>query len=165
MAEKRTIPFLNVNERLEIAGVAVTATAAEINQAADVSDRFEVVTATNTIAASENGKTFFLNSSTEFDSVLPAPALGLRFTFICAAAPSGANYTISTNASANIIKGSVHSSTGGDADSEQTGADTINFVDGAAVAGDRVILDCDGTNWFATAFCNADGGITITTAA
>lgn len=128
-------------------------------------DLTEVVTETNTILAAESGSVFFLNSATEFDSALPAPAAGLHFTFICTAAPSGANYTITTNSAANIIKGTVHSSTGGDADSETSGADTINFVSGSAVAGDTVIVWCDGTNWFAKAFCDADGGITITTAA
>ena len=38
----------------------VTATAAEINAAADVSTRGEVVAATKVITAAESGKTFFL---------------------------------------------------------------------------------------------------------
>lgn len=126
-------------------------------------DFTEIVTATNVIAASESGSVFFLNSSTEFVSTLPAPAAGLHFTFIVTAAPSGAAYTITTNGSANIIKGTVHSSTGGNVDSD-TGCDTITFADGVAVAGDMVILWCDGTNWFAKAFCDADLGITFDTA-
>lgn len=127
----------------------------------------EVVTATNVITASENGKTFFLNSATEFVSTLPAPALGLRFTFIVTAAPSGASYTIVTNSSANIIKGSVYSSdlnAANDGDIETSGGDTITFVDAKAVAGDRVEVWCDGTNWFAHGFCSAFDAITITTA-
>lgn len=127
----------------------------------------EVVTATNVIAASENGKTFFLNSATEFVSTLPAPALGLRFTFIVTAAPTGASYTIVTASSANIIKGSVYSSdlnAANDGDIETSGGDTITLVDGKAVAGDRVEVWCDGTNWFAQAFCSAFDAVTITTA-
>ncbi len=127
----------------------------------------EVVTVTNTITASENGKTFFLDATTEFDSVLPTPALGLRFTFIVKAAPSGANYTISTASSANIIKGSVYSSdlnAASDGDIETSGGDTISFVSAKAVAGDRVEVWCDGTNWFAHGFCSAFDAITITTA-
>src|SRR5258707_188541 len=42
----------------------------------------ETVTATNIILASESGKTFFLNSATEFVSTLPAPAAGLKFKFV-----------------------------------------------------------------------------------
>lgn len=127
----------------------------------------ETVTAANTIAAAESGTTFFLSSATEFVSTLPAPAAGLRFTFIVAAAPSGASYTVVTNGSANIILGHVLSSdlnAASDADSETSGGDTISFVDSKAVVGDRVDLECDGTNWFARCSCVAFDAITITTA-
>jgi hypothetical protein len=127
----------------------------------------EVVTATNVITAAESGSVFFLNSTTEFVSTLPAPAAGLCFEFIIKAAPSGASYTVVTASSANIIKGQVYSvdvNSATDPDFEVTGADTISFVDGKAVAGDRVVLRCDGTNWFAYAFCSVFDGITYTTA-
>lgn len=128
------------------------------------SDFTEVVTEANVITAAESGSVFFLNSATEFASTLPAPVAGMHFTFIVTAAPSGANYTITTDSSANIILGQVNSSTGGNADSEASGADTVNFVDSVAVVGDMAEFWCDGTNWFVQAFCDADGGITITTA-
>lgn len=145
----------------------VTATAAELNMAADNSANTEIVTATNVIAAAESGSTYFLNSATEFVSTLPAPALGLRFSFIVSAAPSGADYTIVTNASANIIKGHVLSSdlnAASDGDIETAGGDTISFVSAKAVAGDRVDLVSDGTNWFASAACSLFDAVTITTA-
>ena len=129
-----------------------------------VKDLTEVVTATNVIAASETGSTFFLNSGTEFVSTLPAVAAGLKFRFICTAAPSGASYTIVTNSSSNVIKGLVVASDGTAADTETSGGDTISFVDGQAVAGDRVDVFCDGTNWFAYGTCKVAAGITITTA-
>lgn len=131
-----------------------------------ITELTEVVTATNVIAASESGSTFFLNSATEFVSTLPAAAAGLRFRFIVTAAPSGASYTIVTNASANIIKGNIVSSqdAGGNGDSETSGGDTISFVDAKAVAGDMVELYCDGTNWFAYGVCKTFDAITITTA-
>lgn len=124
----------------------------------------EVVTATNVIAATESGTTFFLNSATEFVSTLPAPAAGLKFKFIVSAAPSGASYTIVTNSSANIIKGTIVTAATGAADTETSGGDTISFVDGQAVAGDQVELECDGTNWFVRGICSVAAGITITTA-
>lgn len=130
-------------------------------------DAVETVTATNTIAASESGATFFLSSATEFVSTLPAPAAGLRFTFIVAAAPASASYTIVTASSANIIKGQVYSSdlnAASDGDIETSGGDTITLVDSKSVAGDRVELFCDGTNWFAYGFCSVFDAITITTA-
>ncbi|PWB81569.1 MAG: hypothetical protein C3F08_01585 [Candidatus Methylomirabilota bacterium] len=127
----------------------------------------EIVTATNVITAEESGKTFFLNSATEFVSTLPAPSSGLRYTFVVKAAPSGASYTIVTTSSANIIKGmvvtsGVNSTT--NPDSETTGGDTISFVDGVAVAGDKVEVICDGTYWYAYGTCIAYNAITITTA-
>lgn len=127
-------------------------------------DLTEVVTGANTIAATESGSVFFLNSAAEFDSVLPAVAAGLHFTFIVSAAPAGANYTISTNSSANVILGQVYCNAGTDEDSELTGCDTISFIGGTSVVSDRVEIYCDGTNWFAYGFCNATGGITMTTA-
>lgn len=129
-------------------------------------DLAEIVAATNTITAQENGKTFFLNHATEFVSTLPAPALGLQYEFIIAGAPSGASYTVVTNGSANIIKGHVLTSqdAGGTADSETSGGDTLTFVDGKAVAGDRAVFRCDGTNWFVSAMSKVFDAITITTA-
>ena len=132
-----------------------------------VKDLTEVVTATNVIAATETGTTFFLNSATEFVSTLPAPAAGLKFSFVVTAAPSGASYTIVTNSSANIIKGQAYTvdvNSATDTDFETSGGDTISFVDAKAVAGDRVDLICDGTNWFAYAFSSVFDAITFTTA-
>ena len=130
-------------------------------------DNAEIVTATNVITAAESGKTFFLNSATEFVSTLPAVAAGLKFTFIVTGAPSGASYTIVTDSSANVIKGQVYTldvNSATDPDLETSGGDTITLVDGKAVAGDSVELFCDGTNWFARAFCSVFDAITITTA-
>jgi hypothetical protein len=140
-----------------------TATAAELNMAADNSANVEVVTATNVITAAESGKTFFLNSATEFVSTLPAVAAGLRFTFIVSAAPSGANYTVIA-ASGTPIVGHVVSSdlnAAGDSGFSTTGVLTISFVSAKAVKGDRVELVCDGTNWYASAACSLFDAITF----
>ena len=124
----------------------------------------EVVTATNVIAASESGKTFFLNSSTEFVSTLPEPAAGLHFRFIVTAAPSGASYTVATSAAAQILAGKVFGADGGAGDVENTPtATTITFVDGASVVGDWAEVISDGTSWFALCYTSvATTGITIT---
>lgn len=127
-----------------------------------IKDLTEVVTATNVITASETGSVFFLNSATEFVSTLPAVAAGLHFTFVVTAAPSGASYTV-VGASGTPIKGHVLSSqdAGGNGDSETSGALTLTFVDGKAVAGDMAEFWCDGTNWFVTAKCKTFDAITI----
>lgn len=127
----------------------------------------ETRTAATTLTAADNGKTIFLNSTTEFATTLPAPQAGLSFTFIVSAAPSGASYTVVTASSANIIKGQVYTvdvNSATDPDFETSGGDTISLVDGKAVAGDRVDVVCDGTNWFAYGFCSVFDAITITTA-
>jgi hypothetical protein len=123
----------------------------------------EVVAATNVITAAESGKVFFLASATEFVSTLPAPAAGLHFTFIVAAAPAGASYTIVTDASAQVLVGGVHDAGGTAGDVESTaGATTITFVDGQSVVGDTAMLWSDGTSWFARVFVNVAAGATFT---
>jgi hypothetical protein len=126
-------------------------------------DLTEVVAATNVITAAETGSVFFLSSATEFVSTLPAAAAGLHFTFIVTAAPSGASYTVVTDSSANIIKGNQNS-VAGDAGDFGTADDTISFVDGQSIAGDRVEVYCDGTNWFAYAVSKVAAGVTFTQA-
>lgn len=116
-----------------------------------------------TLTTAQSGTTFFLSSATEFVTTLPAPAAGLAYTFIVGAAPSGASYTIVTNASANIIKGQAVNAAG-DAGDTGTADDTISFVDGQAVAGDQVTVISNGTSWFAKAFCAVAAGVTFTTA-
>lgn len=126
----------------------------------------EVVTATNVIAASENGKTFYLDSTTEFVSTLPAPFLGGDFTFIVKRAPLGASYTVVTASSANVLLGHVVTcqDAGGTSDSETSGGDTYSFVDGKAVVGDRARFQSDGTSWFVSGVAKVYDGATITTA-
>lgn len=126
----------------------------------------ETVTATNTLTAEESGKTCFLSSATEFVTTLPAPAAGLVFDFIVVAAPSGASYTVVTNGSSNIMLGHILTcqDAGGTSDSEVSGGDTLSFVDGKAVKGDRARFISDGTSWYVSAFSKVFDGITITTA-
>lgn len=121
------------------------------------------LTALSTLTAAQSGRTFFLNSATEFVTTLPAPAAGLVYTFIVGAAPSGASYTIVTNASANIIKGQAVNAAGAAGDTG-TADDTISFVDAQAVAGDSVTVISDGTSWFAYGMCAVAAGITFTQA-
>lgn len=125
----------------------------------------EVVTAANIITAAESGKTFFLNSATEFASTLPAPAAGLKYTFIVTAAPSGASYTVVTEGGCQILAGHVLTSgfadSGSDVETTATGT-TITFVDGVSVVGDRAEVISDGTSWFASCICAVEAGITIT---
>lgn len=127
----------------------------------------ETRAAASTLTAEENGKVIYLNHATEFATTLPAPAEGLQFTFIVSGAPVGADYTVVSASSANIIKGAIFTTdvnSATDPDLETSGGDTVSFVASKAVAGDRLELYCDGTNWFAHGFCTVFDAITITTA-
>ncbi len=138
----------------------ITATTAELNLAADNSANVEIVAATNVIIATESGKTFFLNDSTEFISTLPAPASGLRYTFIVTAAPASASYTVVTNASANIM--TVILTAGGidDASDVAVARDVVTFVDAQSVPGDWMECISDATNWFCRGSAAVAAGIT-----
>lgn len=127
-------------------------------------DVVETVAATNAVTAAESGKIFFLNHATEFDSTIPAPFAGGKYTFVVTGAPSGANYTI-TSAGADQIKGQVYTTdvnSATDPDFEVSGANTITFVQAKSVAGDKVELISDGTTWFAYAFSSVFDAITFT---
>jgi hypothetical protein len=149
---------VSFNEGVEFLG-AISRNATSI--AADA----EVVTTTNVITASESGKTFFINNATGFVSTLPAVALGLRFSFILkAAVTTTAGHTIVCPAAAALFKGQVVTNDFSgvtDSDFGTAGEATVTFVINKAVAGDRVDVVCDGTNWFVTAFCSVFDAITI----
>ena len=147
---------------LEIVG-DISATAAQLDIAAVPADGVEDVTATNVITAAESGKTFFLNSGTEFVSTLPAPAAGLNYTFIVKAAPSSASYTIVTNGGADILIGMVTCATADDLGAYDNNADVITFVDGQSVVGDWVRVISDGTSWYYSGACHVAEGITTGT--
>lgn len=125
----------------------------------------EVLTATRILTAADNGKTLILNSSTEFDTKLPAPALNLEFTFIVGAAPSGASYTVTTNGTTQNVIHAVSASSadagGSTSGTNGTAVDVITFVDGQAKVGDRVHLICDGTLWYADALMFDEDAITF----
>ena len=117
------------------------------------------LTTTKTVTAGESGKTFFLNSATEFVTTLPTPALGLRYTFIVKGKAVGANYTLVTNGSNNIMDVFILDVTGDMVYAESQ--DGITFVDGGAT-GDKVEVFCDGNNWFCYGICGVDGKMTTT---
>ena len=120
--------------------------------------KYESVTSfTNTLTAAENNTTYFLNLVGGGSTVLPSPALGLKFTFIVATAPTTA-YTIDTASGANVMHG-VNLDIVGEL-VYATARDIISFVASTSLVGDRVEVTSDGTSWFYTAFSGANGGIT-----
>lgn len=141
----------------------VTATAAEINAACDVSTSAEVVTTTNVITAAESGKTFFLNSATDFVSTLPAPAIGLKYKFVVTTAATTTAHTIVTNGGDNVIYGAV-ATADGLASVLASAEDTISLTKTATggIVGDMVEVVSDGTNWYCSGLVSVAAGITFT---
>lgn len=117
---------------------------------------------TYTVPESENGMTYTLNLAGGFAVTLPAPKIGLRYTFIAGISPTTA-YTVVTAASANIMKGFATNAAGALVTPLSAG-DTITFVANQAVAGDQVTVVSDGTSWFMTGWAQVAAGVTITQA-
>jgi len=120
--------------------------------------RYEAITsATDNLTAAESGRTLFLNRGAGITVTIPAPALGLHYTFISISQPATA-YTINTTSGDNIMYGNTLDIVGemvyGSAQ------DIISFVASTSVVGDRVDVVSDGTSWFYTALSGANGGIT-----
>lgn len=151
---------------LKIGGVTVTASADELNQVADSSARYEVVTATNVLTAAESGKVFFLHAAAGFLTTFPAPALGLEYEFIVKTAPTSVGYTFAPNGgTANILVVNVaaleiNDTVDGISDDD---ADLVTLVANQAAVGDRLVARCDGTKWFLTGQIKLTAGLTAAT--
>jgi len=128
----------------------------------------EVVTGTNVITVAEVGKTFVLNSVTEFVSTLPTASLaaGITYRFIVGAAPADADYTISTgNTHENLFYGMVmeaETDTTNDGPTAQA-QDLITITRAVAVVGDWIEVTGDGTNWYVSGMSAADGAFVFST--
>ena len=123
----------------------------------------EVVTGANVITAAESGTTFILNAVDAFISTLPLPAANLEYWFRNGALQvTGGNHTVVTNASANIIEGSLSSPEVSALVAVVAAADSINFIADLAVHGDLAHLWCDGTHWYLDGHCFVQDGMTTT---
>jgi hypothetical protein len=141
---------------------AVTATAAEINSAADVSARAVAVTdAATAILAANSGKPHLVaNVSADRIFTLPTAAAGLDFEFIATViAADGHDWIISTGADANFYLGSiVHVDTDSDAAGDEVvvvsgdGNSNSKLQINVPQGGTRVRVVCDGTNWIVSGF-------------
>lgn len=109
----------------------------------------EITTATDLLTISQCGTTIFLNSATEYATTLPAAStvpVGCDYKFIVKAAPSGADYTVATDSSEDLISGTlVVAGALIDCRTEEV----VTFVDGAAI-GDTITLVGDGAVWYVT---------------
>ena len=114
-------------------------------------------TAAATLAYGDCGKTIYLNAAAEFATTLPSPIGGCSFKFVVKAAPVGTAYTIVS--STNIIDGTTVVNGGVIGCANEN---TITFTASAAISGDWVDLNSDGTNWYMTGQAFAATGIACT---
>lgn len=116
-------------------------------------------TGATTLTALQSGSVIFLNAAAGFAITLPAPAAGLNYRIVTAAAFATTDFTVVSNGGANVIFGGADvNSTWVPADAE----DTITFVATAETKGDWIYLVSDGTGWFVGGQATAAGAITFT---
>lgn len=118
----------------------------------------EAITADTTLTVDDSGKIFTLDAIGEAIT-LPAATAGLEYEFIGSATTATTNWTIT--ATASVIYGSA----------EVAGAivacaakDTITLVIAKFLAGDKIKLVSDGTNWYVSGNVVTALGVTFTDA-
>ena len=139
--------------------MGVTATAAEINAAADAGSRFVNVTdaATYAVLAADSGKIHIMpNFTADCTLTLPTAAAGLEYIFISKAVAADAqNWIIKSPSATNYFIGGVSfadTDAGAGADEIHAGVwsngSSNDFLTvNVPGAGTRIHVICDGTNW------------------
>jgi hypothetical protein len=141
--------------------VGTTATADELNMAADSSANTELVTTTNVLTAAESGATLVFNTATAFVTTLPALAKGVRYKFYAGATEvTGGNHTIACTNNDNTIHGQC---TVAGALVAAADEGVINLVADKFLQGDWIEVFCDGVGWYVSGQVVTSGGCTFTT--
>lgn len=150
---------LNLASNFQINGTTVTATAAEINAAADVSGRLVAVgdVAAYTALAANSGKPHIIPDLTaDLTITLPTAASGLDFEFIYGGVAADAqDWAVDAGSDTNFFLGGLAHL---DTDAGAAGDEIVPVApDGDSNSilnvlvpdvGTRVRVICDGTNWF-----------------
>ncbi len=128
------------------------------------------LTGTYQVLRSDNGKTFFLTADTEFTTTLPSIATvapGFKVKFIIKAAPVGADYVITEygtdDSNIVVVSGITELEVDTNDDGPSSGGCTfLTSISGATLgkAGDWVVFESDGINWFCHGQSVLDGGWT-----
>ncbi len=145
---------LNI-ENLEIAQVAVSASAAEINSAADVSARHVDVGDVDTyvVLVADSGKTHTVPLVTgDIAITLPAAAAGLEYRFQSAAPTAEGDDWVIT-ATNDFVGGLAQVDTDGSSAAVlASGSSTNTCTVVAPLAGTNISMICDGTDWLISGF-------------
>ena len=149
---------------LALTNLGLTATAAEINAAADVSDKLVSVpdAASYAVLAANSGKTHILpNFTANCTLTLPTAAAGLEFTFIGKAVAADAQNWIFA-AGVPYLGGLAFADNDAGAGADEihagvypNGTTNDNMTIVTPAAGTKIHVICDGTNWIVNGVVNS----------
>lgn len=127
------------------------------NDVTRIFSKQETLTAAQTLAAADSGKTFLI-SGTGYTVTLPAPTAGWSAKFIVAAAFT-TDCVVQTPAdNRDLLNGGVIVN---GAIVEADAVDQVTFEDGAESIGDHIEISSDGTSYFLSGNGNAASSITV----
>jgi hypothetical protein len=113
------------------------------------------------LVPNDSGKIFFITGALQANLPPAAEAgAGWNAEFILSAAPAVAPGYVISSSDTNNIHGNI-TTDASNIMSEGTGKDVVTFINGEATTGDRVKLQCDGTNFYVQGFVSASAGITL----
>ena len=120
-----------------------------------------VVATARTLEDVESGSIVFcaITGSSDIAITLPTPAVGVFFTFITAATPSGSGDAVITPTGTDTIVSMSAADSGADGASNLL-ADTVT-IEAASIGGERLDVVCDGTFWYCYVHQNAIGSVTF----
>lgn len=123
-----------------------------------------VTTSTLTPTATQSGAVFLLNRAAGSTVTLPAPVVGLTYTFMVGTALSSGSYKVITSAGTVFIVGSIVIDKAGVLTAYQADGSTIVSVNfngtttGGAALGDNFTLTCiSATEWAVSGVTQASG--------
>jgi len=111
-----------------------------------------------TLTDSDSGKTYFLNATGGFTVTLPVPRAGINFEFIIKTTPTTGDYSIRTNANAEVIFGKVITSNvknASDSSTDIVGSKRVIFSFTDSKVGDSMEFISDGTYWYVVGYCSS----------
>lgn len=122
---------------------AITATGGVSGPQVSLTSTSALVGTTVVLTTADSGKTL-INASTSGSPswTLPAPANGLKFTFVCGNTTAG--FTVTSAAAVIHFKTSASGTV-------LTSTTTLTNTQATAIVGDTISIVCDGTAWWMTA--------------
>ena len=150
---------------LKLDGTTITATAAEINQSADLSGKVQVISVDTTLTTANCGQSVAFSSTSGLILTLPTVTTGCAFYVGVDTVATSSAHAVVTDSGADVIACGINEldvDTGDDGP-YQADADTVNFGSSgtSSAVADFVAMRGIGSLWHCYGQANADGGITL----